>query len=92
MIILQLGSRQEKNKSSQCYQELKGNNGACQFLLSVGTEFDEKAQLHKRGKGVTATDTDGEGLAFPEVSVKVTFLDHLLRLATCQFLDYGPLR
>lgn len=41
----------EKNKSSQCYQVLKGNNGACQFLLSVGTDFDEKAQLHKRGKG-----------------------------------------
>lgn len=57
-----------------------------------GRSLTRKPSYTKGGKDVTATDTDGEGLAFPEVSVKVTFLDHLLRLATCQFLDYGPLR
>lgn len=57
-----------------------------------------KPSYTKGGKDVTAIETDGEGLAsaptdptFPEISLKVTFLDYLLCLGTCQFLDHGPL-
>lgn len=64
-----------------------------------GRSLTRKPSYTKGGKDVTATETDGEGLAsaptdptFPEVSVKVTFLDYLLQLATCQFLDHGLLR
>lgn len=57
-----------------------------------------KPSYTKGGKDVTAIETDSKGLAsaptdptFPEIPLKVTFLDYLLRFATCQFLDHGPL-